>query len=499
MKNMAIYGMIYLGSLLMVFNIYGFVQYARIIKRREKLGKEANILHLPILLLVMFLLGYLAVGLFGNPGLIMSGILFGGSVFVFVMYLLLERITQQIIEKERLEAELNASEQSNRLKSSFLASISHEMRTPMNVILSLNALAEKNPGLSKEVQDQLRKVGHSAEHLLDLINTMLDVQQIENGTLEVREEEFSLRDMTDRISAIVDTLCREKGLTYRCSVEEAAQGRYVGDSILLRQALLNLTDNAVKFTDAPGDVAFSVERIAENENARVLRFSVTDTGIGMSPEFLSKAFDAFTQEDATFTTRHGGSGMGLSAAKKKVKLLGGEIAAVSRQNEGSTFMVTVPLKLAAEESEAAAGGEAASLEGCRVLIADDILENAEISADLLELEGAESERAENGEKVLEMFRDSAPDYYDAILMDLRMPVMDGLEAARRIRGLERADAKTVPIIALTANVYDCDVQNCKAAGMNAHLKKPVEVELLYSTLRQCIGEARNSRRETESC
>ena len=482
-----ILGLIFLGSALMVYNIYGFARYARDIRGKEKWGSEMRILSVPIVLLVLFLLGYITVGLFGKPDLVMAGILFGGSIFVFIMYRLIDRITQRILENEHLEAELMASEESSRAKNSFLASISHEMRTPMNVILGLDSLALKNPDLSGGTRDQLEKIGQSGRHLMGLINNMLDLQRIEAGELAVRQEPFRLGDLIDQINAMAGTLCLEKGLQYQVTVSDGADGWYRGDSLLLKQVLLNLLENAVKFTDAPGSVGFTAERLPSEDDKALLRFTVTDSGIGINPEFLPKVFDLFSQEDTSFTNRFGGSGMGLAVAKTDTELMGGQIAVESRPNVGSTFTVTIPLtSFAPEETPSETELAEIYLEGKRILITEDIPENAEIAADLLELEGAETEHAENGQAAFEMFRDSAPYYYDAILMDLRMPMMDGYEATRSIRALPREDAATVPIIALTANASDNDVRRSIESGMNAHLVKPIDADLLYRTLTKWI-------------
>ena len=482
-----IQGLIILGSLLMVYNIYGFIRYARDIRGKEKWGSEIRILYVPIFLLVMFLLGYLAVGLFGKPDLIMAGILFGGSIFVYIMYRLIDRITARIMENEHLEAELLASEESSRAKNSFLAGISHEMRTPMNVILGLDSIALKNPELPGGIRDHLEKIGQSGRHLLGLINNMLDLQRIEARELAVRQEAFYLRELTDQIGAIAGTLCEEKGLSYHVAISDEADGWYRGDSLLLKQVLLNLLENAVKFTDPPGSVDFSVERLASDDGKALLRFAVTDTGIGISPDYLPKVFEPFSQEDTSFTNRFGGSGMGLAIAKNDTELMGGEIAVESRPNTGSTFTVTLPLTpIAPQDSAPGAETPEIDLEGRRILITEDIPENAEIAADLLELEGAVTEHAENGQKAFEMFQRSAPHYYDAILMDLRMPMMDGYEAARSIRALPREDAGSIPIIALTANATETDIRRSMESGMNAHLVKPIDADLLYTTLTHWI-------------
>ena len=490
----AIYCMVYLGSALMVYNIYGFVSFARYVKKLKNWKYDNRILHLPIVLLVLFLLGYLAVGIFGKPDLIVAGILFGGSIFVFVMYRLLNGVTQRIIESEHLEAQLMAAEESNRTKTSFLASISHEMRTPMNVILGLDHMALKDPDLTEETRKHLEIIHHSGQYLLGLINNILDMNRIETGELDLNIQRFSITDALAQINAITQVQCDEKGLTYQTSMTEDTAGCYMGDEMQLKQVLFSILDNAVKYTDAPGTVTFRVESAPTGEKMRELRFSVTDTGVGMSQDFVEKIFQPFSQEDASFTTRHGGSGLSLALAKRKLELMGGSICAESEKNVGATFNVTVPLERVECEKQNRETEEAPeTLEDRRILIVDDLEENAEIVADLLELEGAVTERAENGQKALELFEASQPGYFDAVLMDLRMPVMDGLEATRRIRALERQDAKTVPILALTANAFESDVQGSMDAGMNAHLVKPVDADELYGELIRYIKEAYQGR------
>lgn len=494
MVQWVIYAMVYLGSALMVYNIAGFVRFARYIRGMKMWRWGNRILYVPIVLLVSFLMGYLMVGIFGKPDLIVAGILFGGSIFVFVMVRLLSSILQRVFENEHLEAELLAAEASNRAKSSFLASVSHEMRTPMNIILGQNALALKNPNLPAETREQLEKIGNSARSLSDLINGILDMQQIESGELTICSEPFSLGQALDELNALTGALCAKKGLEYQASLSERAAGDYLGDAAHLKQALMCLLNNAVKFTDAPGTVRFTVE-CAQADDARTdVRFIVRDTGVGIDEAFLPKIYEPFTQEDASFTNRFGGSGMGLTVANAIVTHMGGRIEVVSRKGEGSTFTVTVPLRPAAPAGGENGGDAAppASLAGCRVLVVDDMPENAEIVSDLLELEGVASDTAGNGQAAVEKVMRSDAYYYDAILMDLRMPMMDGLEATRRIRALDRPDARTVPIIALTANAYESDIQNSLAAGMNEHLVKPVDADMLYDALRRWIHAARGA-------
>ncbi len=493
MVRWVIYAMVYLGSALMVYNIFGFLRFARFIRGMKMWRWGNRILYIPIILLVSFLLGYLMVGLFGNPDILVAGILFGGSVFVFVIYRLFNTILRRVFEIEHLEAELMAAGESNRAKSSFLASVSHEMRTPMNVILGQNTLALKNPDLPAETREQLLKIGHSARHLSGLINGILDMQQIESGELTMCSVPFSLRDALEEVNGMVGAMCEEKGLRFQPSHAECATAVYLGDAMHLKQALMCLLDNAVKFTDAPGTVRFAVECAKARDDGNDVRFIVSDTGVGIDEAFLPKLMEPFTQEDASFTNRFGGSGMGMTIANSIVTHMGGRIDVVSRKGEGTTFTVTVPMTLAApdeqpvngaRESEDGCGDKAppVNLGGRRVLVVDDMAENAEIVSDLLELEDVESDTAGNGKAAVETFEKSEMHYYDAILMDLRMPEMDGMEAARRIRALDRADARTVPIIALTANAYESDVQNSLEAGMNDHLVKPVDADKLYAAL-----------------
>lgn len=511
MVRWAVYAMVYLGSALMIYNIYGFVRFARYIRGIKTWGRNNRVLYVPIVLLVCFLLGYLAVGFFGKPDLVIAGILLGGSVFVFVMYKMLGSIVQKVIEAEHLEAELMAAEESNRAKSSFLASISHEMRTPMNVIMGMNALALRNAELPGETREQLEKLGHSARHLSGLIDNILTMQQAGTGGLTMREESFSLLEAVEQLSAEASAACERKGLRYEMSFAKCAARNYIGDAAELKRAVNCILDNAVKYTDAPGSVKFCVKCTKDKNRDTHVLFIVSDTGIGIDEAFLPRIFEPLTQEDGSFTNRFGGSGMGLTVANSIITHMGGAIEVESQKGVGSTFTITVPIAPVPNEACATCAGcsseqgedcatcricklgqaaavpstavEAAPiLAGRRVLIVEDIAENAEILADLLELEDVESERAENGQVAVDMVKRSPAFHYDAVLMDLRMPIMDGLEAARRIRALDRSDARRLPIIAVTANAFESDIQNALAAGMNAHLAKPVDADKLYAAL-----------------
>ena len=483
-------GMVYLGSLLMVCNIVCFVRFARYVKTLKSWKEGDGLLYLPIALLICFLLGYLAVGFIGKPDLIMAGILFGGSVFVFVMYKLLSGITQRIVENEQLEAELRAAEASSRSKTSFLATMSHEMRTPLNAVIGLDAIVLQDDSLKPQTRDRLEKIDASAHHLLDMINDVLDMNYIESGDMTLNEAPFSLGDLLDLVNVLTQTLCGEKGLDYRHEVTGELDRACVGDALRLRQVLLSILANAVKFTPKGGSIRFVTEQLGHEGDRCVLRFTVSDTGIGIDESFIPKLFESFSQEDATTTNRYGGSGLGLAITKKLVDMMGGDITVSSVKGKGSTFAVTVRLGVVEAAAEAAldAGqsGEK-SLAGLHMLIVEDIDLNADMLADLLELEDITTQRAENGKIAVDMFTENPPGHFDAILMDLRMPVMDGLEAARAIRALPRPDAKTIPIIALTANAFEDDVRHSMEAGMDAHLPKPVDTDQLYGTLRELLS------------
>ena len=505
MISVFICSMIYLGSALMVYNIYRYIRFARDISRKGGWAEEERLLKVPIVLLVLFLLGYLSVGLFGKPDLIIGGILFGGSVFVFLMIVFMEQVIRRVQEHEHLEAELSAAEESSNAKTSFLSRISHEMRTPMNAIIGLNSIMLKDPDLSERNRDSLEKMRISSQHMLDLINDTLEMGRIQSGNDELRREQFSLTELLERVRIIFESQCTEKGLDFRQEVKGTLERAYIGDPLKLKQIFVNILGNAVKFTTAPGTVSCIVVPMASFENHRTLRFIITDTGIGMDREFLPRLFQVFSQEDATTTNQYGGSGLGMAITKNLVDMMNGEIRVESEKGVGTTVTVTVTLdaaQLPAEDSAPAAADSVPAvsgaqgvakeenhsvLEGAEVLVAEDVDINAEILMDLLDMEGITAQRAENGQAAVDLFRESEPGQFAAVLMDIRMPVMDGLGAARAIRCLDRPDAGTVPIIALTANAFQEDVQRSLQAGMNAHLSKPIDPQELFDTMTVLMG------------
>lgn len=301
--------------------------------------------------------------------------------------------------------------------------------------------------------------------------------------------------MLEQVNALIERKCSEKKQTYSPRVIGQLNETLYGDEMKLKEVLINILNNAVRYTSPGGRVDFSTEQIAAFQDKRTLRFIVRDTGVGISEEFLPKLFDAFSQEDGENAAQDGSTGLGLAITKSIVQLMNGEISVESKKGEGSTFTVTVTLNTAYngvitdaddlspdEENEEAPDTAEPDLEGIRVLIAEDVQTNAELLERILSRKGVEYELAENGKIAVDMFSESPEYYFDAILMDIRMPVMDGLQAARSIRSLRRNDAATVRIIAMTANAFDEDVQLSLQSGMNAHLIKPVDVAQLFDVL-----------------
>lgn len=414
-----------------------------------------------------------------------------------------DEMRETMAKGQALAEALVAAEEANRAKTVFLSNMSHEIRTPMNAIIGLDSLALQKEDLDQETRDYLKKIDASAKHLLGLINDILDMSRIESGTLTLRREEFSFRNMLEQINTMVMSQCSEEGLEYDCTVIGGVSDYYIGDDMKLKQVLINILSNAIKFTDAPGQVSLSVERTATYGDQTMLRFVVKDTGIGMDKEFIPKIFDSFTQEDGGRNNKYGSTGLGMAITKNIVALMNGTISVESEKGVGSSFTVVIPLRNSdRRESDNGADGPdiipaaaekgRTGLAGKHILLAEDMTINAEIIREILSVKEAVVDHAVDGKQAVEMFRDSGEKYYDAVLMDVRMPEMDGLQAASAIRGLDRADAARVPIIALTANAFDEDVQRSLRAGMNAHLSKPVEPEHLYQTIEELIWESEHA-------
>ena len=545
------------------------------------------------------------------------------------------RELEKSIERERLQKEelsesrqalseaLAAAENANKAKTAFLSNMSHEIRTPMNAIIGLNNIAMNEPGVSGNVMEYLEKIGSSAHHLLGIINEILDMSRIESGRMTIMKEEFSFSHCLEQVNTIISGQCKDKNLAYDCTIKGNISDYYIGDEMKLKQVLINILGNAVKFTPEGGKVSFMIEEGAKYDNKAVLKFTISDNGIGMSEEFLPHLFEAFSQEDSSSTSTYGSTGLGMPITKSIVELMNGTIEVESEKGKGTTFTVTVTLgqsdrvsveteeddinpgelsvlaidddRVALEHAEIVLGqigincdtaesgwegidkvrirhgrredydlilidwrmpemdgvettrrirsivgndtpiiiltsfnwddiadearaagvdtfvpkplfagnvidefrdafrrknagldSKTADLAGKRVLLAEDVAINAEIIMMVLSMREIETDLAENGRIAVEKFMKHDPWYYDAILMDMRMPVMDGLEATKAIRSLDREDAKEIPVVALTANAFDEDVERSMQAGLNAHLSKPVDPEVLFETLETLI-------------
>lgn len=401
---------------------------------------------------------------------------------------------EDLAKNRALSDALAAAEEANKAKSAFLSNMSHEIRTPMNAIIGINRIALSDPDISEKTRGYLEKIAAGADHLMDIINDILDMSRIESGRMTMKNEEFSLTAALDQVNTIISGQCRDKGLDYEYSIDEGIEEYYIGDEMKLRQVLINILGNAVKFTPEGGKVSFSVEKLAEYDDNSTLRFTVSDTGIGMSEEFLPKLFDTFSQEDSTTSNRYGSTGLGMPITKNIVELMNGNIDVKSKKGCGTTFTVTLTLSLSdrdktEDEDIKHTGAETREdelLKGRRILLAEDMPVNAEIITMILSMREMEVDHAENGKKAVELFLQKDEGYYDAILMDMRMPEMNGLEAAKAIRESSYGNAAEIPMIALTANAFDEDIQRSLQAGLNAHLSKPVEPGILYETLEKLV-------------
>ena len=528
--------------------------------------------------------------------------------------------TRRSMERaQALREALAAAQVANKAKTAFLSNMSHEIRTPMNAIIGLDRIALSDNTISDSTRGYLEKIGSSADHLLKIINDILDMSRIEAGRMTIHNEVFSLDSLLDQINVMIGGQCAEKGLFWEWKLVAPPGKSYLGDDMKLKQVLINILGNSVKFTKE-GGVYFTVERVAEYDGKSVFRFTMRDTGIGMTEDFIPKLFEPFAQEDVSSRSKYGSTGLGMPITKSIIEMMNGEIKVDSKKNVGTTFTVTltftdsgqstensdeinlhemnvlivddnpvdcefarIELEKAGVNSEIALSGAQAvemvqlkharresyhmilvdwkmpdmdgletakrirriigkgstivmltaykldevideakdvgvdsliskpleaenilsrykqsfaikadndkakiSLKGKRILLAEDVDINAEIMLMLLQMRELQVDRAENGAVAVEMFSTHPVGYYDAILMDMRMPVMDGLQATKMIREMKRIDAQTMPIIALTANAFDEDVQRSLQAGLNAHLSKPVEPESLFETLESLI-------------
>jgi PAS domain S-box-containing protein len=386
------------------------------------------------------------------------------------------------------------AKKADRAKTEFLSRISHDMRTPLNGILGLTALMRGKQDRAS-IQADLEQMELSGKYLLNLINDTLDVSKIEKGHLELHPVVCDGRSVFLNTLSLLKPNIAEKKINFTVDAADLPFTTLYLDVGRVEQLVMNIVGNAIKFTPEGGSIQFKMENLVAKPGALLDRITVRDNGVGMSKEFLPHIFEPFTQEYNTATSRYAGTGLGMTISKQIVELMGGTISVKSKKGEGTEFTFTLWLPIATKEQQAQVSGAAvhqtdlSPLRRCRVLLCEDNALNAEIARRLLEKQGVRVDCAENGRLGLELFARSAPGDYNAVLMDIRMPEMDGMEAARRIRALARPDAKNVPIIAMSANAFDEDVRLSLAAGMNAHLGKPIDPQRMYETILDCIQKA----------
>ena len=385
---------------------------------------------------------------------------------------------------------LQTAENANKAKTDFLSNMSHDIRTPMNAIIGITSLIRHDAGNKAKVIEYADKIDISSQHLLGIINDVLDMSKIEAGKTVFKYTDFSILDFITELNTIFHSQIDEKNQTLTIIKENIRHEWVNGDQVHLMQIFSNLVSNAVKYTQEGGKIQFLVEECETKSSVYAkYRFLVSDNGMGMSADFKDTIFDAFTRAESSITNKIQGTGLGMAITKNLVEAMGGTIDVESELGQGSCFEVLMDLKIAEDRTVALAAQEETDeqdgniLQGMRFLCAEDNELNAEILTELLKIEGAECTICENGEEILKAFEQSAPGDYDMILMDVQMPVMNGYEATKAIRRSSHKLAKTIPIIAMTANAFSEDIQHSLAAGMNAHVSKPVEMKVLEKTIR----------------
>ena len=389
-------------------------------------------------------------------------------------------------EKAEEMAELaERAQAANKAKTAFLSHMSHDMRTPMNAIIGFTGIAMKNDP-SDEVKNCLEKIDESSEYLLSLINDVLDLTHIESGKVKYNPVPADVKNITDSALDIIKGFLTNRDINFKIQCEDAKIPNVLADPARLRDVLVNILSNAVKFTPDGGTITFEAQCQEKGGDGYInMRYRISDTGIGMSEEFIKEVFEEFAQEDSDVRTQYHGVGLGMAIVKKYVDMMGGTISVQSKKHEGTTFTVDIPLEITDKEWNKSdpVFSEKVDLTGVNVLLAEDNELNAEIAAVQLEEFGMNVERAVDGKNAVEIFRNHPKGTFDVILMDVMMPEMNGYEATKAIRAMnDRPDGKNIPIIAMTANSFAEDVQASLDAGMNAHLSKPIVMDEVIKTI-----------------
>ncbi len=499
------------GSVYGIYSVLNYFYYAESLldlliiyaHRREKDERYAP--RTMLISLVMLL------GSFVNNSVIPVGTIFPFMPFCTVIttmlgfYFIATKDSELLKERQQqaIQAAMEKAQEASQAKTAFLSRMSHDIRTPMNAILNLTELAkqENDPAVVREYLD---KTIISGKFLLGLINDILDMSRIESGELTFHKENLTRSEFLGTVETVISPLMAERHIHFH---KELNPGEYTisVDKLRFNQIFFNLLSNAAKFTPEGGDVWFEVTNLEAKDNRLQIRFVVRDNGIGMSEEFQQHLFEPFTQEYSDGSEKNRGTGLGLSIVKSLVDAMDGTISVKSKLGEGTEFTVLIYVDIVSRDeisssSSSSSSSSAASLQGLRVLLVEDNEMNTYVAKIILENAGCIVSTAENGQEAVDTFAAGAPYSIDAILMDVRMPVMDGLEATKAIRGLDRPDAASVPIIAMTADAFDEERKHTLEIGMNYHLSKPIDARQLYKVLQTCTGCADEAeRRDCFTC
>lgn len=416
-----------------------------------------------------------------NPILAITAI----SAFLLLVIIVVIAIANLRVKNANMQKDIARAEAENKAKSEFLSRMSHEIRTPMNAIVGTTALLSMKDDVPESIKGHLAKLKATSQYLLGLINDILDMSRIDNGMLSIVEEDFSLQQMLDELCSMMQTQAKTQEIALCCETN-FKHSDLKGDAIRLKQVLMNLVSNAVKFTAPGGTVHLAVEEAVASDRQATYSFKVSDNGIGIKAEDLERIFESFVQAGSNLM-RSQGTGLGLPISRNIIQLMGVTLNVKSKINEGSEFSFSIPLLFGKPMELKSESVASFHFENAQILLAEDHPINAEIAIEILTMKGMKVEHAKDGVEAVKLFEQSAPGHFDLILMDMRMPNMGGVEATKTIRASSHLDAAQIPIIALTANSFQEDKDMAKEAGMNDFLSKPLEIDLLYTVLQKWVA------------